>query len=326
MKIIIATPAPPGSRHGNRITALRWQRLLRRLGHHVTLCHVYAGEPCDLLIALHARRGFAAVERFRSLYPKRPIVVTLTGTDLYDEIQTSSDARQALAWATRLIVLQPLGVDELPEDVRSKARVVMQSAEAVATSRRAGGVSPLIRRRENLFEVCVLGHLRPVKDPFRTALASRLLPASSRVRVVHLGAALSPDMAVAARAEVAANRRYRWLGDQPRWKAKRLLARSRLLVQASRLEGGANTISEAIAAGVPVLSSRIPGSIGILGADYPGYFGFGETQELAELLHRAETDARFYASLKTCCRRLRPLVAPARERAAWRRLLSGLTS
>jgi putative glycosyltransferase (TIGR04348 family) len=331
MKIIIATPAPPGSRKGNRITALRWRRLLRQLGHRVALCHEYAGEPGDLLIALHARRGFAAVDCFRRLYPQRPIVLTLTGTDLYEEIQTNADARQTLEWATRLIVLQPLGVEGLPENMRFKARVIMQSAEAVSrragqrAGRSAGGVGPPIRPRADIFEVCVLGHLRPVKDPFRTALASRLLPASSRLRVLHLGAALSPDMAVAARAEVAANHRYRWLGDQPRWKAQRLLARCRLLAQTSRLEGGANTLSEAIAAGVPVLSSRIPGSVGILGADYPGYFGVGDTQELAALLHRAETDAAFYASLKTCCRRLRPLVAPARERAAWRRLLSELT-
>jgi glycosyltransferase involved in cell wall biosynthesis len=150
------------------------------------------------------------------------------------------------------------------------------------------------------------------------------VPPSSRLRVLHVGAALSPDMAQRARAEAAVNPRYRWLGDLPRWKALRALARCRLLSLTSRLEGGANVVSEAIAAGVPVLASHIPGSVGLLGTAYPGYFPVGDTRALADLLHRAETDAAFYNHLKAWCRRLRPLVRPARERQSWRRLLREL--
>ncbi|MGH9182278.1 MAG: hypothetical protein ACRDZ9_00360 [Acidimicrobiales bacterium] len=39
------TPAPPGSQHGNRVTALRWQRLLEELGHQVGVRESYDGEP-----------------------------------------------------------------------------------------------------------------------------------------------------------------------------------------------------------------------------------------------------------------------------------------
>ena len=156
-----------------------------------------------------------------------------------------------------------------------------------------------------MFEVCVLGHLRPVKDPLRTAWAARLLPASSRVRVLQVGGALSEDMAEQARAEEAANPRYRWLGERPRGQALRLLARCRLLSLTSELEGGANVISEAIALGVPVVSSRIAGSLGLLGTDYPGYFPFGDTQALADLLRRAETDTDFYDA---CVRRVPSVV------------------
>ena len=85
MKIMLVTPAPRGSRKGNRVTAQRWARLLRELGHRVILREEYLGEPCEVLIALHARRGFAAVERFHRLFPERPVIVALTGTDLYDE-------------------------------------------------------------------------------------------------------------------------------------------------------------------------------------------------------------------------------------------------
>jgi putative glycosyltransferase (TIGR04348 family) len=314
MKITLVTPAPRGSHKGNRVTALRWAHLLRQLGHRVSIRQAYGGERCDVLIALHARRSSDSVEAYRDAHPDGALVLALTGTDLYEDIATDPAARRSLELASRLVVLQPLAVAELPEHLWERVRVIYQSAEAL----------PRARRRRGVFEVCVLGHLRPVKDPFRTAEAARLLPASSRLRVLHVGAALSAAMAAQAAAEARANPRYRWLGDLPQPRALRVLARCRLLVLTSRLEGGANVISEAVAAGVPVLSSRIAGSLGILGADYPGYFPVGDTAALAGLLSRAETDADFYAELRARCRALRPLIRPARERASWRRLLREL--
>jgi putative glycosyltransferase (TIGR04348 family) len=315
MKVCLVTPAPPRSRKGNRVTALRWARILRGLGRRVVIRQEYNGERCDLLVALHALHSFPSVERYRSADPDALLVLALTGTDLYGCIHTHAEARKALELASRLVVLQPQGLAELPEDVRGKARVIYQSVPSppVTPAPRADG-----------FEVCVMGHLRPVKDPFRTALAARLLPPDSRLRVLHLGAALSEEMAGRAHAEAAVNGRYRWLGDVPHGKALRVLARCRLLVLTSEMEGGANVVSEALAAGVPVLSSRIAGSVGLLGEDYPGYFPVGDTQALAQLLGRAEMDAAFYRSLRDWCARLRPLVDPARERRSWADLLHEL--
>jgi putative glycosyltransferase (TIGR04348 family) len=314
-KVCLVTPAPPGSRKGNRVTALRWARILRGLGRRVVIREEYRGEPCDLLIALHAQRSFPSMKRYRQAHPEAPLILALTGTDLYGSIHTDAEARRGLDLATRLIVLQPLGVAALPRAVRNKARVIYQSVAAG----RVNGVP-----RADRFDVCVLGHLRPVKDPFRTAAAARLAPPASRLRVLHLGAALSVDMAEQACAEAAANPRYRWLGELPRWKAMRVLARCRLLVLTSELEGGANVISEALARSVPVLASRIAGSVGILGKGYPGYFPVGNTEALARLLHRAEMDAHFYRSLREWCARLRPLVDPAFEKRSWKSLLREL--
>jgi putative glycosyltransferase (TIGR04348 family) len=312
MNICLITPAPPGSRRGNRVTAQRWTRLLRALGHRVTVAQEYAGQPCDLLIALHAGHSALSLLRFSREHPEKPLILALTGTDLYGEIHTSARARRSLSLATRLVLLQPAGVTYLPKAVRAKARVIFQS------------VTPPRRRRRprpDVFEVCVLGHLRPVKDPFRTARAAPLLPALSRVRVVHLGAALGDGMAARARAEMAASPRYRWLGERPRGRALYYLSGCRLLALTSRLEGGANVVSEALALGVPVVSSHISGSIGLLGEDYPGYFPFADTQALAKLLYRAESDAAFYADLVARCRRLRGLVHPRHERESWAKLL-----
>jgi glycosyltransferase involved in cell wall biosynthesis len=98
-----------------------------------------------------------------------------------------------------------------------------------------------------------------------------------------------------AEAEMKANPRYLWRGDRPRADVRRLLGRARAMVLSSLSEGGANVISEAVAAGVPVLASRIDGSVGLLGRDYPGYFPVGDTGALARLLHRIETDPDFLA-------------------------------
>lgn len=308
MKICMITPAPPRSRKGNRVTAVRWARILRELGHRVLVQQAYGGERCDLMVALHARRSYVSIKRFREHYPDRPLILALTGTDLYGDIHTDSSAQESLEIASRFIVLQAMGIDELPVRLRVKASVIYQSVK-----KPPGAFSP----KKDVFEVCVIGHLRPVKDPFRTALASRCLRGDSRIQVVHIGGALSQDTEITARAEEASNPRYRWVGEIPRWKALRRLARCRALVLTSQMEGGANVVGEAIACSVPVISSQISGSIGLLGEDYPGYFPVGDTYALAKLLERIETDPVFYNTVKAWCERLQPLVDPARERQSW---------
>lgn len=170
MTIRVITPAPVRSRRGNRWTALRWARMLQQMGHRVGVEEEYRGRRCDLLIALHARRSFPSIERFRRQQPDSPLIVALTGTDLYGDVRTDPQAQQSLEMASRLVVLQPLAVEELPARLRDRARVIVQSAQ------KPRGV---FRPRKDRFEVCVLGHLRPVKDPFRAAQAARLLPGSS---------------------------------------------------------------------------------------------------------------------------------------------------
>ncbi|MEK6674030.1 MAG: selenoneine biosynthesis selenosugar synthase SenB [Planctomycetota bacterium] len=315
MRIAIVTPAAPRSHGGNRVTAVRWARILRHLGHKRKIQTEYNGNVFDLMVGLHARKSFPSMERFRRLYPNKPIVLALTGTDLYDEIHRDARAKRALELADRLIVLQPLGVEEVPESMRSKVHVIYQSVYGLPASP---------RKTEQTFDVCVLGHLRPVKDPMRTALASRLLPAESRIRVVHLGGALTADMERAAKREMEANPRYHWLGDVPRWKVTKVLSQSRLLAHTSEMEGGANAIGEAIVLGVPVLSTHIPGSVGLLGSRYPGYFPVKDTRALADLMIRAEQNQRFYDSLAKACKARVSLFDPMRERESWRKLLDGL--
>lgn len=283
----------------------------------MTLEERYDGGSCDLMIALHARRSFESIERFRELHPDLPLIVTLTGTDLYRDIRTSSNAQKSLALATRLIVLQSMGLAKLSRRLRAKTRVIYQSAENVN-----GRASPA---ENGFFRVCVIGHLRPEKDPLRTALAARQLPGSSRVRVLHIGRPLTKEMSKRLRAEAARNPRFQWLGELPHWKTRQILAGCHLLSLTSRMEGSSNVLSEAIASSVPVVASKIPGLMGTLGKNYPGYFPVGETRALARLLQKAESNLAFYRRLKNYCDRLAPLVDPKRERKAWKKLLNELS-
>jgi glycosyltransferase involved in cell wall biosynthesis len=174
------------------------------------------------------------------------------------------------------------------------------------------------------FKICVIGHLREEKDPMRTALASRQLPPFSNIEVLHIGKALDAALGKQAQAEAATNPRYSWVGELPYWMTRRVLARSHLLAITSKMEGSSNVLSEALASSVPVVATRIPGLVGTLGKEYPGYFPVGDTAALAELLMRAEYDPAFYQSLKRACERAAPLVQPEREIASWKLVLREL--
>jgi len=313
VKIRIVTPAPSHSRHGNRVTALRWAEILRNLGHSVTIGQSYRNESCDVLVALHARRSFDSIRRFNEMNPTLPLIVALTGTDVYHDIHHDLNARHSLSLASLLVTLQPQAAFELPEQLRGKIRVIFQTV-----SKTPGNLKP----RNRTFDVCVAGHLRPVKDPFRTALATHLLPDSSRIRVVHVGAALDENMEKRAIKEMKSNPRYVWLGELPRWRTRRVIARSRALVLSSQMEGGANVVSEAIVDSVPVLASYISGSIGLLGEDYSGYFPVGDTAGLARLLVKLENNIAFSEELKNSVRNLASNFHPANEYHTWNSLLN----
>ena len=309
------TPTSPDSQHGNGVTARRWAGILRDLGHQVDLAQDYRAGKYDLLVALHAVKSAAAVRAFRADQPGVPVVIALTGTDLYPDLSVAGVEPGVLAIASRLVVLQSRGKDQVPPELRDRVRVIVQSMTTV----------PPVPPDPDCFEVAFLAHLRPVKDPLLLAAAVRHLPASSRIRITHAGEGRDPALASQAAAAAAASRRYNWLGPLPRSQALQVLARSRLLAVTSVHEGGANVVTEALACGVPVVSSEIPGSTGLLGADYPGYFRPGDPVDLARVLSAAEEDKDgFYQLLRQRCAQLRPLADPAHERAAWAALLAEL--
>lgn len=314
MNILIITPAPPGSRAGNRATAERWAVLLERAGHQVSVETAFAGQACDLALALHAWRSHGEILKIRHLSPDLPLVVALTGTDIYDHQHRYPDATlESMGLADSLIGLHRLAGQAIPEPFRNKLVTVLQSAPKPTASCPNTNYGT---EREEPFLVSLIGHLRDEKDSLRVALAARKLPPESRIRIVAAGRAHNRQWAVMAQQEEAENERFQWLGELDRPATMDLLLGSRLMVISSVMEGGANVVSEACRAGIPVIASEIPGNLGLLGAEYPGYFPVRDEQALADLLLRAEREPEFLASLQTRVAVLAASFTPEREQAS----------
>lgn len=314
--VTLVSPGVRAANNGNWHTAWRWSRFLRgryRVEIGQTWAPAQSAPQC--LIALHARRSADSLVSYAEAFPHHPRVVVLTGTDLYRDLPADAAAQRSLELASHLVVLQEAALDDIPPQHRAKCRVIHQSAP------------PLVRGkpRERSFDVVLVGHLRDEKDPLTPMRAITRLPGNSRVRLIHIGAALTDDLRSAARELDArtwpGRKRYLWLGPRPHAETRRRIRDAHVMVISSVMEGGANVIVEAVTAGVPVLASRVPGNVGMLGSDYVGYFELGDDAALAALLERASGDPVFLARLCEQCAARAPLFTPERERQAVNRLV-----
>lgn len=306
--VCIVTPYLADANNGNWHTAARWARLLRP-AFRVQVTSHWSGTPADALIALHAGRSAAAIEAFARTHPDRALIVVLTGTDLYGGLDAT--VRRSLDLASRVVVLNELGLPAVPARWRSKVHVVLPSAVPL----------PPLAPRRRTFDVAVVGHLRAVKDPRLAMRVVRGLPEHSRLRVLQAGSALERGLSLAARSTERATDRYRWLGGVSGAEARALIRRARVLLHPSREEGGATVIVEALQSGTPVIASDCAGNVGLLGPDYPGLFAVGDVDAARALLLRAEGDTAFLRRLLAAARRRSRLFTPAREGKALRHLI-----
>jgi len=318
--VTIISPALQNANNGNWQTAYRWSRFLRE-HYRVSLAIEWRAESdgaqsTACLVALHARRSAESIARFAEAEPRRPLIVVLTGTDLYRDIRSDASARRSLDLASHLVVLQDEGMNELAPEHRHKCRAIYQSA-------------PRLKRgtpNRRTFDTVLVGHMRAEKDPLTPMRALDHLPPDSRVRLTHIGDAPTEEYLRMIRALQARQwptvPRYVWLGNRAHGETRQRIRRSQLMVISSIMEGGANVIVEAVTAGVPVLASRISGNIGMLGRDYEGYFPVGDDRTLAKLLEQASRSDRFLARLRAQCAKRAPLFTPARERREVVRLVT----
>lgn len=307
------TPALAAANNGNWQTARRWAHMLHP-AYRARITDRWDGGDEALMIALHARRSADSVAAWRAAHPARPLLLVLTGTDLYRDIATDEAARRALDRADALVVLNELGTLALPQTLRGKAHVILQSCTARV---------PLPRTRRHL-RALMVGHLREEKDPETYWRAVQRLAPRKDIAFDHIGAALDPALGAEAAALAARLPRFRWLGGLAHGAVRRRIQAAHVLVHASRLEGGAHVVIEAIRSGTPVIASRIDGNLGLLGQDYAGLFEPGDDAALARLLECARDDSRLLPQLGAQLALRAPLFAPQAEQAALRQLVGRL--
>jgi putative glycosyltransferase (TIGR04348 family) len=315
--ILIVTPALAAANNGNWQTARRWARFLSdHYRVHITDAWTPGrpGTDAALMIALHARRSAASVAAWQAAYPQRPLVLVLTGTDLYRDIDSDAAARQSLAVAQRLVVLNEQGPWRLPPALRDRVTVCLQSAPPRRTR----------TKTTRHLRALMVGHLREEKQPQTYFDAVRALAHRGDIFCDHIGGGLDAALAEQARALAAQQPRYRWLGALPHAATRARIAAAHVLVHPSRMEGGANVVVEAVVSGTPVLASRIDGNVGLLGAGYGGYFEPGDAAGLATLLQRVRDDPSMLSALAEQCARRAPLFDPARERRTLNALVAEL--
>ena len=320
--LCIVTPALADANNGNWQTARRWGQLLS--GHYrVRLSRQWTGQlegdaSTDLLLALHARRSAEAIAAWAQRRPHQGLVVALTGTDLYRDINNDAAAQRSLVLAQRLIVLQEQGPLALPEPLREKCRLVFQSSTPRAT----------LSKTTRHLRAVVVGHLRAEKAPQMVWDAVRALAPGEGIFIDHLGNALDPALGDIARQTQAECPHYRWLGGVSHASARDRIQRAHLLLHPSLMEGGAHVIMEAVQSGTPVLASRVPGNVGMLGADYTGYFAPGDAAALVHLLRACRADmaapAGALARLQAQCELRAPLFQRDAERRHLLQALAGL--
>jgi putative glycosyltransferase (TIGR04348 family) len=314
--VLIVTPYAARANNGNWRTAARWARLVRDRYRAIVQAQPRPQDlaHADCMIALHARRSHEAIRAWHDRHPGHPLVVVMTGTDLYKDLPGDADARDSLALADRLVVLQEDGVSHLPREHRRKARVIYQSAASLSAAHKAAS------RLSCVF----VGHLRAEKDPLTVLRAWERIPAGSPAYLTIVGGGLDETLASAVRAFEEREPRMRWLGERPHAWTRQAIKRAHLLIVSSLMEGGANVIVEAVTAGTPVLASCMSGNLGMLGRGYDGYFPVGDASRLAGLVQRCLEEPQFYRHLAARCRDRRALFAPARERNALVSLLREL--
>jgi putative glycosyltransferase (TIGR04348 family) len=293
---------------------LRWQGFLKKFGHQVQISNRWSGKNTNVLIALHAYRSHSSIAQFRKLHPNRPIILIITGTDVYRDMASHPEVLKSMEISDAIVVLQSAALTMIPKHLQTKTHVIYQSTKSV--KRKA-----LLKKS---FLISVIGHLRPEKDPFCTAESLKYLRPESKIQVLHFGKAMSLDMKSLAKAYSKELKNYQWLDELSHPETLQQLSRSHLMVISSLMEGGAHVVTEAIAIGVPVIASDIPGNRGLLGDDYPGYYPAGDAKALALALQKAEFEPSFYKSLEAHIKKRVRYAQPSAEKRSIKSLTESL--
>lgn len=313
--IHLTCPYPLDSLNGNSVSARRILSILGELGFTLS-----SGTPdqiveadAEIHLAMHATRSHAAVVEFHRRFPNRPTMVLLTGTDLYRDFPAGNTSTiESMEIAGYLVVTQSTSLNSLPDEWRAKASVVTKSLEIKLPEQ---SDEDLLLR--DGFDIEMAIHGRATKDPFLALRAMALLPDLTDLRLTHVGRDRGDSFGEQARDWLEREPRYRWLGELPHEETLWRIHRADLTLNTSIIEGGANSILEAVMCGVPILASDIEPNVGQLGEEFPGLFRVGDAAALAKLIERCYSDAEFLDEVRRASVARQPMFTREAEASAW---------
>lgn len=316
MDILILCPIINALETGLYTTARRWETIFRQLGHNVRIASPSdAVTETDILVALNPVRCSSYLEDLP--LSETPLIVVLTGTDIYNELKKKPNFYRHLESARVLIGLHPGITEEVPERYRSKLRVIVQSAPNQKS-----------RPQNNILygQAIFIANLRYFKRPMTVFAAACALNENVNINITHIGDIVDDEYHFWSQPEFHKTvPRYNWLGAKTREDTASALASSDVMLIASSTEGGSNVQSEAISAGVPIISSRNRCVESLLGSDYPGLFDTDNHHQLACLIEKFFVDHSFRELLKSNVSRASYQFSYDLEVEKWKNVIQEIT-
>ena len=313
MKICIIHPTSNARSSGNRITALRWGRILKSLDCSVQISTELPEPGIDLLIAMNPAKIGALALDYLANSPNCRLIFAITGTDLHGSETNLNLSIAALEKAFRIICINPLSKELLPAKLKSRCSVILQSC----SNQILDDNSEISRKG-----VIIVGHLRSEKDPMLILDALEQIDKTSRPKVSHFGAALDESYRELAYQASTGPLPYTWYGEVEPQRVQQEMRKAKALVLSSRVEGAPAVISEAIAYRLPIIGTDIAGIRGLLGNSYPALFPVGDSRALAKLLSRLEKDENWRQHLTDHITNLQPRFSYKTEVNSFRDLLA----
>jgi len=269
MKIALVSPHTLPVCRGNSLTVQRLYDGLLNRGHSVRLFGSTKDAPedlaafgPDLMHSLHALQPHAWLQQ-SGMLGTCPWVVTMTGTDYNSGVDP--EALQALSDVRALIVFHAEAATRVREcfaDLADRVHIIPQAVQMPERmtairedARRAGDLAP------DEFVILMAAGLRPVKNiAYALEAFSRFKQKHRQARMLLAGPCLDEDEGQRVLAAGEGINGFSYLGELPHERVLDLMQAANIFLNTSLHEGMPGAVMEAMAAGLAVIATDVPGN------------------------------------------------------------------
>jgi glycosyltransferase involved in cell wall biosynthesis len=269
MKIAFVSPHTLPVCRGNSLTVQRLCDGLNNRGYHVNLFNSttdvpeeLAGFAPDLIHSLHALQPHAWLQQ-SGILGTCPWVVTMTGTDYNSAVQP--ETLQALSDARSLIVFHSEAAERVRARFPDLAGRVSIIPQAVHVPEQKSGSREEARRAWNLAPgemiFFMAAGLRPVKNiGYALEVFARFKQNHPLARMLLAGPCLDADESVHVLTSGERLDGFSYCGELPHERVLELMQAADVFINTSLHEGMPGAVMEAMAAGLAVIATDVPGN------------------------------------------------------------------